>query len=435
MEKQPLQSKSITYLEKIVTLVIGSAGAQILMVFSTLFLARIYNEVAFGYLGYLTAFVGIASVVLSGRFENVYLRVRFERIRSSLILIPVLSCVLFGIIGGIFFVYVQAFHPLGAFADIPIAAFLAACFLTIIFKFFTQHLISKDEFRFVAKAKLLQAIIIIIGQLIFYKSEFGLIYGVILGLILSVLMMFFALKIRRFLPLRIIYLYVKKFKNFPMYEMPSSFVNALSANLNIFLIGVFFSVSSVGYFALAYRIVMLPASLFGVSIGQAFFSEITKDGSDTAALTFNTISKATFFIFVPAIGLIVFAQPVFEILLGSDWRVTGQIICIIAPALISNFAIGPLSYLFSAKDLQRLDFLFMLLLIAMRGVGFLVPAFYFGFLEAILGYSIMTTFFFNIYGVIIFRLAKVKGALKYSILVFPSVIAWTIFFLTTSIEF
>ena len=62
------------------------------------------------------------------------------------------------------------------------------------------------------------------------------------------------------------------------------------------MIGVFFSVSSVGYFALAYRIVMLPASLFGVSIGQAFFSEITKDGSDTAALTFNTISKATFFI-------------------------------------------------------------------------------------------------------------------------------------------
>ena len=198
---------------------------------------------------------------------------------------------------------------------------------------------------------------------------------------------------------------------------------------------MFFSVSSVGYFALAYRIVMLPATLFGVSIGQAFFSEVTKDGSDTAALTFNTISKATVFIVGPAIGLILFAQPVFDILLGSDWRVTGQIVCIIAPALITNFAISPVSYLFSAKDLQRLDFFMMLLLITLRGVGFLVPAFYLGFLEAILGYSLMTTVFFIIYGTVVFRLAKVKGALKYSILVVPSAIAWAMFFFATSIEF
>lgn len=430
-----MHSNLITYAEKIITLVVGNAGAQILLVSSTLLFARIYDEVAFGYLGYLTAFVGIASVVLSGRFENVYLRVRFERVRSSLILIPVVSCCLLGIVGCIWFIYARRFYPLDAYVDLPIAVFLAACFLTILFKFFTQHLISKNQFRAASNAKLVQAISIILGQVIFYESEFGLVYGVVLGLVTSVLMMVFILKIGRFLPLRIIYLYVKKFRNFPTYEMPSAFVNALSANLNIFLIGIFFSVSSVGYFALANRIVMLPASLFGVSIGQAFFSEVTGDDSDTAGLVFRTISKATIFIMGPAIGLIFFSQPVFEILLGSDWRVTGQIVCIIAPALITNFAIGPLSYLFSAKDFQRLDLIMMLLLIFLRGIGFLLPAYYFGFLEAILGYSLMSTLFFLIYGAVIFYLAKVKGALKYSVLVVPSVIAWTMFFFFAGIEF
>lgn len=430
-----MESKSITYLEKIITLVVGNAGAQILLIFSTFFFARIYDEVAFGYLGYLTAFTGIISVVLSGRFENVYLRVRFERIRSSLIFIPLVSCLLIGLIGGVCFIYARRFFPLDGYVDLPIAAFLIASFLTVLFKFFTQHLISKNQFSAAANAKLVQAITIILGQLIFYKSEFGLIYGVILGLMTSVLMMFFTLKIRRFLPLKIIYLYVKKFKNFPIYEMPSAFVNALSANFNIFLIGIFFSVSSVGYFALAYRIVMLPASLFGVSIGQAFFSEITKDDSDYAVLVFNTALKATLFIAGPAIGLIFFAQPVFEVLLGSDWQVTGQIVCIIAPTLITNFAISPLSYVFSAKDLQRLDFLMMLLLVFLRGIGFLVPAYYLGFLEAILGYSLMSTLFFVIYGTVAFYLANVRGAFKYSILVVPSVIAWAMFFFGPSIEF
>src|SRR5690606_28081353 len=54
-----------------------------------------------------------------------------------------------------------------------------------------------------------------------------------------------------------------KYKNFPIYSVPTSFVYLLSIQLPVFLIGLLFHTKDVGFYSLAFSIVSIPASILG----------------------------------------------------------------------------------------------------------------------------------------------------------------------------
>src|SRR5690606_16195237 len=63
----------------------------------------------------------------------------------------------------------------------------------------------------------------------------------------------------------------KRYKDFPRFAFPAGIINAASLNLSNILITGLFSISNVGYFSLANRILGAPSVLLGQNISQVYY--------------------------------------------------------------------------------------------------------------------------------------------------------------------
>jgi len=111
-------------------------------------------------------------------------------------------------------------------------------------------------------------------------------------------------------------------------------LNAIFDNLYNLLIGKYFSVTSLGFYERAFSISNYPVTLLSgiiTKVSLPLFSEI-KDDKQRISLMFKKVMGVSFFVAAPLmIGLIVLANPLFEILLGKQWAGAVpffQILCI-----------------------------------------------------------------------------------------------------------
>lgn len=142
----------------------------------------------------------------------------------------------------------------------------------------------------------------------------------------------------------------RKHREFPKYMTPALLINILSQHSPVLVIGMLTSVEVVGHYALSYRILTGPALLLGHSIGQSFYSQVTRRGVDHAALVSQTTSAIyglglPFFVWIMAVGPVLF-----EFLFGEAWMKAGEYARYMAPWLAINLASATISqYVFVAK--------------------------------------------------------------------------------------
>ena len=65
----------------------------------------------------------------------------------------------------------------------------------------------------------------------------------------------------------------KKYYNFPLYQTWGTLLNVLSIQIMPLLLASFFSSDVTGWFAMSTRVLQLPASFLGQSIGQVYFQK------------------------------------------------------------------------------------------------------------------------------------------------------------------
>ena len=66
---------------------------------------------------------------------------------------------------------------------------------------------------------------------------------------------------------------LKRFSNFPKYDIWSALLNAISGALPIFILTMYFNPTIVGYYALGLMVLQLPLSLIGSAVTQVFFQK------------------------------------------------------------------------------------------------------------------------------------------------------------------
>lgn len=138
----------------------------------------------------------------------------------------------------------------------------------------------------------------------------------------------------------------RKYVRFPKYTMWAGLANSLSQNLTSILISGVYSISTLGFYSLTQKVLMMPASLISGVIGQVFYQEASEEKAKTGStkVTYRktliklvTISTVIYFVlYWVVVDLFVFA-------FGPDWAIAGEYARILIPLFCIQFFVSPLT--------------------------------------------------------------------------------------------
>jgi O-antigen/teichoic acid export membrane protein len=128
----------------------------------------------------------------------------------------------------------------------------------------------------------------------------------------------------------------------------ASLLNALSMQLPFLVLPAMFDLASSGQYFLAYRLLVLPASLVAAAVSQVFYGEASHRRDDPRRLhdLALNVSVSLFVFSIPTYLTVMIAGPaLIEMVFGPTWDLAGTCARIIAPGLIFWSVASPISSL------------------------------------------------------------------------------------------
>lgn len=344
------------FTRNVVTLMTGTTIAQAIPLAISPILTRIYTPEDFGLLGLFLAISSIAGAIATGRYEQAILLP--EKNENALEIVQ-----LCGIISGsfslLFLIIVLLFNYqisiiLGNqdIRDwlylIPISTFVLGMYNTL-----NYYNIRAKKFRNISKSQIYRSSSLGAAQILI-----GLVKAGALGLILGQILSYFT-------GISVLSKNIPKIKNplfksnlvnlkkqaiqyvkFPKYSLPSIFVNSTILNVTPLLISSIFSVATLGFYSLSMRIISVPSRIFGSSFSQAFYQRSTEllNNGQKLEPTFVKTLKRLLLVGIPCfVILYLIVEPVFTIVFGLDWKVSGTYAKVLLPLAGMRFLSSSLS--------------------------------------------------------------------------------------------
>ena len=119
----------------------------------------------------------------------------------------------------------------------------------------------------------------------------------------------------------------------------------------------------------------IPAMLIGASLSQVFFNHISgkfNDGESILPLFKKIIGYLAIFSIIPFAVIYFFGSELFTFVFGDQWLISGRLSEIMAPWLMLNFIVTPLSTIPLVFNKQKSFFLISLLTSVLQVAGFLI---------------------------------------------------------------
>jgi lipopolysaccharide exporter len=166
-----------------------------------------------------------------------------------------------------------------------------------------------------------------------------------------------------------------RYKRFPAFSSLSGFFNTVSMQMPIILLSSFFSNSIAGFYFFSFRLLNMPMSLLGISVGQVFFqkaSECKKDKEKIKEVTFSVYKRLLLIGIIPMTFIMVYGDYIFSFVFGGDWKIAGEYARVLSPWILLVFISAPLSSLFDIFEKQKEELVFNNLIFVARVVAIVV---------------------------------------------------------------
>jgi O-antigen/teichoic acid export membrane protein len=153
-----------------------------------------------------------------------------------------------------------------------------------------------------------------------------------------------------------LFLLIKKYKNFPIYQAPHALFNILVLHIPIYFYSFYFDSYIVGLYSLGTKIVLMPMAIFSATNAKVYAQKVSQDYYDKKNLYdfslkyLKSIFLKTFFIFFI---FIYFSPEIFKIVFGVKWVEAGVYIQILSPWLFLNMIVSTISYIPSLVGKQK----------------------------------------------------------------------------------
>lgn len=145
---------------------------------------------------------------------------------------------------------------------------------------------------------------------------------------------------------------IKKVFAFSFYLTSFSISNYILRNADYLIIGRFLGAQSLGYYTLAYKLMLFPVQNLSAVIGRVLFpvySKIQHDNDKIKKMVLKTSSMIGFITIPLMLGLMAIAYPLIISLFGDKWEPAIPVIIILAPIGLLQSISVPINTIFLAK--------------------------------------------------------------------------------------
>lgn len=181
-----------------------------------------------------------------------------------------------------------------------------------------------------------------------------------------------------------------RYKNFPLVDIWSGFLDSGSLLIVPILLSIYFSTTDVGLYSQSLSIVQLPLSLIASAFGQVFFQRLSEDiHTDNFSKVVTEAIALMMIIGIPVFTVIFFwGQEIFTFFLGSRWAMSGVYAELLAPWCFLKLCFSPLSTIFSAMQRQGITLFIAFVTLSSRILAIVIGGIYNSCYLAILLFSI-----------------------------------------------
>ena len=225
----------------------------------------------------------------------------------------------------------------------------------------------------------------------------GMIYSVVFAPIMALCTSLFGkIKITRVFNafcLQDVFEVAKRYKNFPLYSLPRSFVNMLAGQLPVLLLTPYFGSQYVGWWSMALLLGFIPISMVSRSIYQVLYQYTTERVNSRLAIGpyFRKFTWGVLLIGCPVFALLFLIMPwLTSLFLGEGWEMTSTYLRWMLPWLLSSILTASTGFLSDIFMKQKIGFGFELLTAFLRVVGVVLGILLKDFSVAILCYALGT---------------------------------------------
>jgi len=224
------------------------------------------------------------------------------------------------------------------------------------------------------------------GQIILaftgHRSSDGLIAGMIGGLLVGDAFLAASTRFRSLEKLEMAGMRAaaRRYAHFPKFSAVGSLLDGLSALLPVAFLTAVFSPTVGGLFAIADRVMRVPSMLLGSSLTQVFYQKIAESRQDPqrcASLMARTWTRLALVGAAPMLTVLIAGPSIFALVLGPQWRTSGEYAQILSVGLFVHFIAYPTSNGIVAFERLGIMLSWQLLMIVSIAAVFLAGKFLF----------------------------------------------------------
>lgn len=370
--------------KKVVTVLVGTIGAQALPLLAAPLITRLCTPAEMGAFSVWLGVVAVTSIVATLRIDTVMVldqEIQQQRLCFSVVAYAAttlsLALTLFALVAR-----ALGLPGLHALSWLELLSIGAGTWLTAIMQTTLAYATSHNLFGKAAKAKVMQAGTIALTQLALLSAgaDGALLAGQLIGLCVGLC------TARRLLapptaPFRLTLEvdqrhYLLRHQAFWRFSLPSSLLNTLVGQLPLFMIGLHHGAQAAGLFALTQRVLSAPIALISASVLEVFKRQAVQDFR--AAGNCRDVYLATFralllLAVLPSLVLLLFSPALFSWVFGPAWEPAGELAQMLAPLYFLNFIASPLSYVFFIAGKQKTELRWQVALFLMTIAVFALP--------------------------------------------------------------
>lgn len=366
----------------------GTAFGQVLVVAVSPILTRLYSPNEFGIWATYTSILALLSVVASLRYEMAIPIPESDTVAASLLILSLLL-LLFNI--ALLFIGIAAFGKAILFignssAIEPYKFLIPLGFAGAgLYQLLSYWPIRKRTYGVIANTRLTQSVASVSCQLglgIAGCGVWGLLFAHIAAQACGVTTLISKAwneskdEFKR-LALSDIRSAASRYRRFPLYMSPASFLNSAGVELPTLLLAATYGSKTVGAFFIAQRVFGLPLQLIGASVSQVFMGEAA-DLARTNPLRlqtfFNRASARLLMLgLIPGIVFLIGGASIFVVVFGEAWLEAGRFIQILALPFLLQFSLDSLMN-FAILERQDLSLIWTLSRLLLVTAAIMIPS-------------------------------------------------------------
>jgi teichuronic acid exporter len=368
------------------SLSLGLAIVQIVNFVFNIFYAKMYSVEAFGIMGLFLAIVLIASEIINLKTDQAIMMTKTEEESYALLK----SSLKIGFI--VTFLLCLIFLSIDFWYDLPVFSMFMYLLGIAISQPFMVLLNKNGNNTALNNTRIFQIIVTGITSIVLVQitPNYGLIWGMVLGIWLSIIPILFWSKIDLKKLIQLKQKYAIDIHQFITYGSFSSLTNTLSRSLPYFFIEKYFGNAFLGQFSFASKVLTAPLAVVTSAMGQFYYRKgSTLGNKELFDFTKDTMQLLSTIIVIPALIIMSTASFIFPYIFGMQWQIAGNTVALLMIWQMMAFVANPICMYFDIKFDLKKELIINILVLVLRIIVLWICVHYCSYYGTVAFFSIL----------------------------------------------